>query len=107
MPAWRMPPPHILRKRRARSTISFEATKAEPTGAPRPLEKQTLTVSQWAAYCFSEMPVATAAFQRRAPSMWTAKPFDLAERESSARVSIGQTLPEPELLLFSTQTALT
>src|SRR6476660_5214784 len=100
MPTWRMPPPHIFLNRRARSISSFEPTRADPTGAPRPFEKQTLTVSQKVAYCFSDTPLATVAFHSRAPSIWTVKPRFLAARDNSASVSTGQTLPDPELLLF-------
>ena len=34
MPAWRIPPPNILRKRLARAMNSVEPTRHEPTGAP-------------------------------------------------------------------------
>ena len=44
-PAWRQPPPSRLRSTRARAMFSAVLTSIEPTGAPRPLEKQTLTVS--------------------------------------------------------------
>ena len=39
-PTWRMPPPSILRKRRARSTSARPPAITDPTGAPSPLEKQ-------------------------------------------------------------------
>ncbi len=38
--------------------------RAEPTGAPRPLEKQTLMVSKWPAQSAAEMPVATTALNK-------------------------------------------
>jgi len=44
MPAWRIPPPTCLRMRRARRTNSWLPATAEPTGAPSPLLKQTLTL---------------------------------------------------------------
>ena len=49
MPAWRMPPPTILRVRRASWTKALEPQMAEPTGAERPLEKQNCTESACAA----------------------------------------------------------
>ena len=49
MPACRIPPPHIFRKRRARSTSARVPASALPTGAPSPFEKQTLMVSNGAA----------------------------------------------------------
>ncbi len=45
MPACRQPPPSRLRSTRARAMLAAELTRTEPTGAPMPLEKQTLTVS--------------------------------------------------------------
>ena len=50
MPAWRMPPPKILRARAASCSVAASPTSTEPTGAPRPFERQTLTVSNGAAY---------------------------------------------------------
>ena len=44
-PAWRMPPPSILRTRRARAMKSREPHTSEPTGAPRPLDRQNVTES--------------------------------------------------------------
>ena len=49
-----------------------------PTGAPSPLEKSIQAESQPAAMSRAEIPVATQAFSSRAPSMWVARPFDLA-----------------------------
>src|SRR5258708_159246 len=39
-----------------------------PAGAPRPLLRQTLTVSAFSHHLLNETPVATCAFQSRAPS---------------------------------------
>ena len=44
--------------------------QTEPTGAPRPLEKHTLTVSKSCPYASRGTPVATWAFHNRAPSRW-------------------------------------
>jgi len=56
MPASRMPPPNCLRNRRARWMNASSPTSAEPIGAPKPFEKQTLTESKCAAYSRSERP---------------------------------------------------
>ena len=45
MPAWRMPPPMRLRIERAAATRSAVDTISEPTGAPRPFDRQTDIVS--------------------------------------------------------------
>ncbi len=47
-------------------------TSSEPTGAPRPLDRQTDSTSATAPYSASGVPVATCAFQIRAPSRWIA-----------------------------------
>ena len=47
---------------------------AEPTGAPRPLEKQTFTVSKGAESSAAGTPVAASAFHRRAPARCTPQP---------------------------------
>ena len=60
-PAWRMPPPTILRPRCAAAMNSFEPTSAEPTGAPSPFEKQTETLSNGAASSLAGTPSLTAA----------------------------------------------
>eukprot|EP00955_Chlamydomonas_euryale_P061371 358013-Chlamydomonas_euryale.AAC.1 len=41
-----MPPPSSLRTRRARPMKSAEPSSTEPTGQPRPLDRQTETVSK-------------------------------------------------------------
>ena len=48
-PAWRMPPPRTLRARAAAGSVAASVTSTEPTGAPRPLDRQMLTVSNGAA----------------------------------------------------------
>ena len=56
-PACRMPPPSILRKRCSAVDDRARCRRpAEPTGAPRPFEKQTLTVSNGAAQRATAMP---------------------------------------------------
>ena len=46
IPACLMPPPNCFRKRLASIIKSLLPTKAEPTGAPSPFEKQTLIESK-------------------------------------------------------------
>ena len=55
-----------LRSRRPRATKSRGPARAEPTGAPSPLLKQTETVSNGAAQVAAGMPLATSAFHKRA-----------------------------------------
>ncbi len=68
IPACRIAPPNNFRARRASWTNSDDPASAEPTGAPRPLLKQTLTESNGSARSCSLSPVATEAFHKRAPS---------------------------------------
>ena len=84
-----MPPPSALRWRRAWRIKSAGPHSAEPTGAPRPFEKQTLTVSKWLAQSAAEMPVATTALNSRAPSRWRARSLSAAQPQISATVSYG------------------
>eukprot|EP01139_Manchomonas_bermudensis_P007158 Amastigsp_a179758_47.p3 type:complete len:100 gc:universal Amastigsp_a179758_47:853-554(-) len=67
-PAWRIPPPSILRNRRARAMKSAGPTMTEPTGAESPFERQTETESAALQMRSSGTPDATAALQMRAPS---------------------------------------
>ncbi len=64
-----MPPPNILRNRLARAMNACVPANADPTGAPSPFEKHTLTLSKCRAYSRSATPEATDAFHSRAPSM--------------------------------------
>ena len=74
IPDCRIAPPNSLRAvQRVRCRRRVPASAA-PTGAPRPLENATITVSARSANSASGTPVATLAFQRRAPSMCTRKP---------------------------------
>ena len=88
-PAWRIVPPAILRTRFALAISSFEPTKAEPTGAPRPLLKQTETESNRSAmaraFARASPPIATAALKSRAPSRWVARPCRRASAVASRR----------------------
>src|SRR5437867_11675324 len=65
IPAWRIPPPYMRRKRRSFSTVGRSDTITDPTGAPSPLDKQNETVSKWRAYSAADTPVATTALEPR------------------------------------------
>src|ERR1044071_1010969 len=84
MPAWRMPPPYILRSLRQRLMKSLRPAISEPAGAPRPLDRQALIESKPCTMSRSEAPHATAAFQIRAPAV-----LILAEDDLVAVVAVG------------------
>src|SRR5207245_6584592 len=73
--------------------ISFDPHKTDPTGAPRPLLKQTETVSKhWAMRRASARgspcpadACATAALNRRAPSRWRPRPLRFEIGRASCR----------------------
>ena len=71
---------------------------AEPIGAPSPLEKQTAIVSATAPYDDSGVPVATWAFQMRAPSTWTAAPEPVGQRPQLLEVGQRQHRPAGEVV---------
>lgn len=100
-----MPPPRILRKRTAARTRSRSETKHEPTGAPSPFEKHTLTESNGAASSRTGIPVATDAFHRRAPSRWRPSPLSRATRAIASTSFCGNTRPPPRFWVFSTATS--
>ena len=106
MPTCRIAPPCCLRKNRALAITSADPAKTEPTGAPSPFEKQTLTVSKWLAYPASLTPLTAEAFHSRAPSRCNAKPCPRAVLVTDSICSSGQTLPPPRLWVFSMQTRL-
>ena len=57
MPAWRIPPPSSLRRTPAPgSSRPRGPTSSEPTGAPRPLDRQTETTSATAPYSRERRP---------------------------------------------------
>ena len=87
IPAWRIPPPNCLRNRRARAMNSLLPASADPTGAPSPLEKQTLTVSKWRAYSRSGVPVVTANVT--SPGAPAAAWFGQDERRSGTLLARG------------------
>ena len=104
-PAWRSPPPIRFRSRRTPLIRSRVVATRDPAGAPSPLLRHTDTVSALSHHFCSAIPVATCAFQMRAPSRCTARPAPCA---TSATVSIcasGQMVPPPRLCVFSIATA--
>ena len=86
MPAWRIEPPSRCFQRQTSSMNSLLPAMTAPTGAPRPLEKSIQAESQPDAMSRAAIPVATQAFNSRAPSIWVASPLapgdlhDLVER---------------------------
>src|SRR5258708_25736454 len=65
-PACRSPPPTRLRRRLTAFTRSRVEATSDPAGAPRPLLRQTLTVSAFSHHLLNDTPVATCAFHSRA-----------------------------------------
>mmetsp|Transcript_6219 Transcript_6219/g.15858 ORF Transcript_6219/g.15858 Transcript_6219/m.15858 type:complete len:280 (-) Transcript_6219:2025-2864(-) len=101
-PACRMVPPHALRSRRALRMNSASPRMTLPTGAPRPLERHTLTVSAAATQRAGETPSAAAAFHIRAPSRCSLMPFSLHSCPHLSRYSRGSTRPPHLLWVCST-----
>ena len=89
---------------RARRVAADDAS-SEPTGAPRPFDRHTDTVSNSPPYVASGTPLATCAFHSRAPSRCSARPADAVTSRSRRRSSSGWTVPPPKLWVFSTTTA--
>ena len=67
-PAWRMPPPTILRQRLASSMKSLDPTRTDPTGQLRALDRQKLASSTSRVNSATGTSIATAALKIRAPS---------------------------------------
>ena len=105
MPACRIAPPQRLRKRRASTTSLRGPQNALPTGAPRPFEKHTLTVSKGAQSVATSTPQATLAFQMRAPSRCVASPSDRARSATARACAAGHTRPPARLCVFSIETS--
>ena len=53
---------------RASAMKSAGPTSIEPTGAPRPFDKQNMIESDFRVSCATVLPDATAALKMRAPS---------------------------------------
>src|SRR5438876_4639217 len=93
MPTCRMPPPSILRQRRARSMNSAEPQITEPTGAASPLDTQKVTESTWRVKSPAGRLSATAALKSRAPSRCTGTPASWATAATAAISSGVQQVP--------------
>src|SRR5262245_23521714 len=104
MPTWRIPPPTILRTRRARATNSREPQTRDPTGAASPLERQKVMESTGRAKSATGRPRATAALKMRAPSRCTATPWAWAAAATGPISSGVQHEPPCRLWVFSRQT---
>src|SRR5690606_15609228 len=101
-----MPPPKIFRILIALWIDSELPTRAEPTGQPNPLLKQTLMVSKSFPWALGSSPFRTRAFHSRAPSKWY---FRSRSRQSCPILgssSRSQQAPPPLLVVFSIQTRL-
>src|SRR5918997_1424735 len=105
-PPCRTPPPSILRSRRAFATNSADPATTEPTGAPRPLLRQTCTVSAPTVRAAGGTPSATAACQSRAPSRCTLSFAALAAATTAACSSGAVTVPPAALWVFSRQSSV-
>src|SRR4029453_14610758 len=99
-----MPPPSSLAARWSSRTRACVPHTSEPTGAPRPFERQNVTVSASSAHAEAGVPVATSALKRRAPSRWTESLFSRAACATSLASSSGKTRPPPGLCVFSSAT---
>ena len=73
-----------MRQRLPSSMNAFGPHNTEPTGAPRPLDRHTDTVSKPAVAARRLMPCLTAALQMRAPSRCVFRPRDLASDVAAA-----------------------
>ena len=101
MPACRIPPPMRDRCARASAITSAAPQSSEPTGAPRPFDRQNIIVSAAARRSRGDVSSAIAAFQIRAPSTCTRKPPSCA---SLHRVVISSTAigaPDAAMYVFS------
>src|SRR4029450_392853 len=83
-PPCRIPPPIILRTRRACAMTSREPQISEPTGAPRPFDRQKVTESTWRVNSSAGRLRATAALKIRAPSRCTGTPAAWAASATAA-----------------------
>jgi hypothetical protein len=91
-PAWRQPPPTTLRQRRARSISARSPSSIEPTGAPRPFEKHTDTLSKPRATSRAGTPRRRGVEQARAVEV-EAQPVPVRERARLRDVVGGSTRP--------------
>ena len=105
MPACRQPPPRRLRQIRAWAMLAAELASTEPTGAPRPLEKQTLTVSNRLPYAVQRDPGGHVRVPEPGAVQVVAETLGRHSSPSVASRSYGWIVPPPKLWVFSTATA--
>src|SRR5438309_8044592 len=86
MPACRIDPPSRCFQRHTSSMKAREPAMTPPIGAPRPFEKSIQAESQPAAMFFADIPVATQAFNKRAPSIWVISPCALRSEEHTSEL---------------------
>jgi len=104
-PAWRMPPPQRARNARASAITAAGPHNSEPTGAPSPFDRQNMTVSTGATRSRGAVPSAMAAFQMRAPSIWTGNPPDRAMSHSVTISGASIGAPDSAMYVFSITTS--
>ena len=84
IPAWRIPPPTILRARRARAMNAASPTTTEPTGQPRLFDRQNVAEAPGGTRSRAGTPSATEALNSRAPSMNSGMPISRATSATDA-----------------------
>ena len=75
--------------------------RTAPTGAPSPFVRSIHTLSNGRANALADVPVATTAFMRRAPSMWHASPAACPAAQTSSICARGQHTPPTMLAVCS------
>ena len=88
--------------RRASRISSAGPHSIEPIGAPSPLERQNIIVSTCEVHAVTGSPVAAAAFQTRAPSMWIGTPAPSVIARTARSSSEGRIVPPEPPTVFST-----
>ena len=78
MPAWRIPPPASCGRGAPDRSARRSLQTSDPAGAPSPFDRQNETESNPSTQAGAGMPLATTAFQRRAPSRCSRRPRSFA-----------------------------
>ncbi len=102
-PACRIPPPRILRIRRARSTNAADPQIIDPTGAASPFDRHNCTDDTCCVQSVTGRPIATAALNSRAPSRCTGSECLRAMAATCAKYSGERIAPPQRLCVFSRQ----
>ena len=102
MPACRHAPPNRMLNLRASRMRSAGPQITDPIGAPRPFDRQNITVSTCCVQAVGSTPAAPAALNTLAPSMWTGTPASVATDRTFASSSTGITAPAAAPTVFST-----